>query len=86
MMLAAYGGWLAAGLAMVVWLALQRASAARMEAVTRACHELRGPLTAARLGLELGCHGQNLSTAQLRAIGSELGRASPGPGRSGRRA
>ena len=29
----------------------------RMEAVARACHELRGPLTAARLGLELAAAG-----------------------------
>ena len=47
----------------------------REEAVARACHELRGPLTAAALGVELGLAREALSPAQLRAIDSELGRA-----------
>ena len=47
-----------------------------MEAVARACHELRGPLAAARLGLELGVRVGELSPAQLRALELELGRAS----------
>ena len=41
-----------------------------------ACHELRGPITAARLGLELGSRRGELSSARLRAIDTELGRAS----------
>jgi signal transduction histidine kinase len=45
-----------------------------MESVARACHELRGPLTAVRLGLELGLRG-GLSPARARAIDLELGRA-----------
>ena len=49
-----------------VWLR-RRALGARMEAVARACHELRGPITAARLGLELG-----------RAAGQAVGRRSCG--------
>jgi signal transduction histidine kinase len=72
---AASGGWLAALALVVAWLLLQRGVAAHSEAVTRACHELRGPLAAARLGVELGTRGRPLSAAQLRAIGSELGRA-----------
>jgi signal transduction histidine kinase len=68
-------GWLAAALAGGAWLLLQRGLSERMEAVARACHELRGPLTAARLGLELGTRGDSLSAAQLRAIELELGRA-----------
>jgi signal transduction histidine kinase len=76
MSLAMVGGWLAAAVALGLWLLLQRLSAARMEAVVRACHELRGPLTAARLGLELGTRGEGLSTTQARVIDTELGRAS----------
>jgi signal transduction histidine kinase len=60
-----------------------------MEAVERACHELRGPLTAARLGLQLGDRAGQVSADRLRAIDLELGRAvlaledldSPGPAR-----
>lgn len=66
------GGWLLAavgiGAATVLWVRLAR----HLEAVTRACHEVRGPLTAVRLGLEL----RQLSHARLRAIELELGRAS----------
>lgn len=69
---AACTGWVAAA---VVWLIVQRAVDVRMEAVARACHELRGPITAARLGVELGSRGGALSAAQLAAIHSELRRA-----------
>jgi signal transduction histidine kinase len=72
---AAYGGWLAAAVAAAAWLAVQRVLVVRREAVTRACHELRGPLTAVGLALDLGCREERLSSAQLRAIRSELGRA-----------
>jgi signal transduction histidine kinase len=73
---AACGGWVAAGVLTALWLAVQRVLDARMEAVARACHELRGPIGAARLGLELGSRVGTLSAEQLRAIDSELGRAS----------
>jgi signal transduction histidine kinase len=59
----------------LAWCSGQRRLALRSEAVARACHELRGPLTAARLGLDLGTRGHPLSAAHIRAIGSELGRA-----------
>jgi signal transduction histidine kinase len=72
---AACGGWVAAGVLTALWLAVQRALDARMEAVARACHELRGPIGAARLGLELGSRAGTLSAEQLRTIDSELGRA-----------
>jgi signal transduction histidine kinase len=72
---AACGGWVAAGVLTALWLAVQRVLDARMEAVARACHELRGPIGAARLGLELGSRGGTLSAEQLRAIDAELGRA-----------
>lgn len=72
---AACGGWVAAAVLTATWLAVQRALDSRMEAVARACHELRGPIGAARLGLELGSRGGALSAEQLLAIDAELGRA-----------
>ena len=70
------GGWLVATAAVFSGLVARRSSEMRMEAVARACHELRGPLAAARLGLELGVRVGELSPAQLRALDLELGRAS----------
>jgi signal transduction histidine kinase len=70
------GGWLVASVAVCSGLVVRRTSDIRMEAVARACHELRGPLAAARLGLELGVRVGELSPAQLRALDLELGRAS----------
>ena len=70
------GGWLVASVAVFAGVAARRSSETRMEAVARACHELRGPLAAARLGLELGVRVGQLSPAQLRALDLELGRAS----------
>jgi signal transduction histidine kinase len=72
---ATFVGWLTAAALATIWLCAHRALDTRMEAVARACHELRGPITAARLGLELGSRTGALSSAQLRAIGTELGRA-----------
>jgi signal transduction histidine kinase len=68
-------GWLAAGVAAGGAVIARRSLGLRMEAVARACHELRGPLTAARLGLALGVRGGELSPAQLRALDLELARA-----------
>jgi signal transduction histidine kinase len=68
-------GWVAAALVGALAVSLVRAYGDRMEAVARACHELRGPLTAARLGLAVPA-GQGLpSPGRLRAIDTELGRA-----------
>jgi signal transduction histidine kinase len=72
---AALGGWVAAGAAGAIAAAARRTLSVRMESVARACHELRGPLTAARLGLQLGADGGDLSAARLRAIDLELGQA-----------
>jgi len=72
---ATLGGWVAAGLAGAVALLVWRALEGRMEAVARACHELRGPITAARLGLELGARVGELSPARMRAIDLELEQA-----------
>jgi signal transduction histidine kinase len=71
----AFAGWIAAGVAVGVLLAVRRALADRMAAVARACHELRGPLTAARLGLAPPGGGDALPRGRLRAIDAELGRA-----------
>ncbi len=73
---AALAGWATAVVTLAMALGAWRALGTRMEAVARACHELRGPITAARLGLELGSRRGELSAARLRAIDTELGRAS----------
>ncbi|MFZ0039825.1 MAG: HAMP domain-containing sensor histidine kinase [Solirubrobacteraceae bacterium] len=73
---AALGGWIAAGIVGAMFAVAWRALESRMEAVARACHELRGPITAARLGLSLGSRVGELSPASLRALDVELGRAS----------
>jgi signal transduction histidine kinase len=62
-----------AGLAAVALMRLRMASVA--EAAARACHELRGPLAAARLGLELSSRGGSTDDPRLRAIELELARA-----------
>jgi signal transduction histidine kinase len=69
------GGWFAASAAAVAAAGVWRALFSRMERVARACHELRAPLTAVRLGLELGARGGELSPERLRAIDLELARA-----------
>jgi signal transduction histidine kinase len=68
-------GWLTASGAGLAAGRAWRALTGRMESVARACHELRGPLTAARLGLQLGASAGELSPARMRAIDLELGRA-----------
>ncbi|MBV8954662.1 MAG: hypothetical protein JO179_11020, partial [Solirubrobacterales bacterium] len=68
-------GWVSAGLALLCALLVSRALGARMETVVRASHELRGPITAARLGLELTRRDSTVSASTLRAIDLELSRA-----------
>ena len=68
-------GWVAAGLVGALALTVRRLYGDRMEAVARACHELRGPLTAARLGLASPGGHELPSPGRLRAIDAELGRA-----------
>jgi len=73
----AIGGWLAAlGVAAAWRIALSR----RMQLIARACHELRGPLTAARLGLRLATQGPGGRSTRgvggiLSSVEHELGRA-----------
>ena len=71
----AVGGWLAAAVAVSVAVWAWRMRAVSMEAVVRACHELRGPITASRLGLELESRTAERSPERLRAIDLELDRA-----------
>jgi signal transduction histidine kinase len=71
----AIAGWVAAAVALVATAAVRRTLSVRMQAVARACHELRGPLGAVQLGLELGARPGQLSPERLRAIELELGRA-----------
>lgn len=72
---ASLSGWVVAGIAAALLLAARRSLDARWAAVARACHELRGPLTAVRLGLSFGSRAGDLSPRRLRAIDAELGRA-----------
>jgi signal transduction histidine kinase len=66
-------GWAAFVLAAVVALRSLHAAAVRGQAVARACHEVRGPLAAARLGLESSTPSP--APGRLRAIEVELARA-----------
>ena len=72
----ALAAWTGAVLGTAAALIVGHSRRVRMEAVARACHELRGPLSAVRLGLELESAGGELTPARLRAIDLELGRAS----------
>lgn len=68
-------GWFV-GAAAVVWALVSGWDrGARREAVARACHELRGPITAARLGAALMLRGGDVSLSVVRAIDLELSRA-----------
>ncbi len=55
----AIAGWLACGAMTAAAMLVRHALAVRSERIARACHEVRGSLTAARLGLEWGAraHG-----------------------------
>ncbi|MGH2888971.1 MAG: sensor histidine kinase, partial [Solirubrobacteraceae bacterium] len=75
MLAVSVGGWVGAAAGALAAIRARRTLGTRMEAVARACHELRGPLTAARLGLALPSGGPSPSTGRLRAIDAELGRA-----------
>lgn len=65
-------GWVVA--VAVAWWALRLRSVLewRMELVARACHELRGPITAAKLGLELVARSAEIKPGALHAIDLEL--------------
>jgi len=67
----AVAGWLVAVGTALAALIFRRLLATRMELVARASHELRGSITALRLGVRPG----DPSPARLRALDLELGRA-----------
>ena len=75
MIVAAVLGWVLAGVGFGVAMRARRRLRDRMEAVARACHEVRGPLTTIGLGLSLAGGAGGLSVARLRAIETELARA-----------
>ena len=68
-------GWAAAAVAVVLAAWFRHQLACCGEEVARACHEVRGPLTAARLGLTLGQRMGRLEPYRLRALDQELERA-----------
>jgi signal transduction histidine kinase len=65
-------GW---GLVIVLAVWFRLALAARAVLVARACHELRGPLCAIGLGVELVTRTGRLPALRVRALELELGRA-----------
>jgi signal transduction histidine kinase len=71
----ALSGWVLAAAALAAAATTRQILVSRTKAVARACHELRGPLTAARLGLELESRTGQLAEARVRAIELELRRA-----------
>ena len=72
---AALSGWFVAAAMFASVLLAVRVLAGRSEALARACHELRGPLTTVRLGLSLATRPGGLSAEQIAALDTELGRA-----------
>ena len=66
------GGWLVAA---VLAVSSRRAAASRVDRIARACHELRGPLCAVGLGVELAGRSGQLPPRRVRALELELGRA-----------
>jgi DNA-binding response OmpR family regulator len=68
-------GWCLAVVALVLAVGYRLALRRRGELVVRACHELRGPLTAARLALHAGARHAEAAPARLVAVELELRRA-----------
>jgi signal transduction histidine kinase len=75
MTVASLSGWLLAAAAGLTLLGIRHVAQARRETVARACHEVRGPLTAVRLGLAAVAGAGGVEPARLMALDSELGRA-----------
>jgi DNA-binding response OmpR family regulator len=67
--------WLLAAVAIAVAAASHLELRRRRELVARACHELRGPLTAAHLALHAGARHGDAAQGRLAAIDLELERA-----------
>lgn len=91
MIVVATVGWLAAAAAIAVAWRARLELARRCELVARACHELRGPLFAASLGLHAVAREADAPARRLAAVELELRRATLalddlGAAQSGRRA
>ena len=71
----ALSGWMTSGLLVGSLVARARSLRAMVETVAHCCHELRGPLLAARLGLELEARTGGSASGRQRSIGLELDRA-----------
>ena len=71
----ALAGWALAFAALAAGAVIAHELSRRMELVARACHELRGPLTSARLGLHLLTRRDEATRPRLSAIDLELRRA-----------
>lgn len=71
----ALAGWGLALCALTVAAVVRCRSSRYAEAVARACHELRGPLAALRLGLDLALRAGQLPNERLRGLDLEVGRA-----------
>lgn len=68
-------GWVLAVGAIAAAAFARHRMASLAEAVARTCHELRGPLTAARLGLVVAFRTGQVADVRLRALELDLGRA-----------
>jgi len=68
-------GWTVALAALALAAAWRQRLARRMELVARACHEVRGPLTAAHLGIHLAARPDARVAPRLAVIELELRRA-----------
>jgi signal transduction histidine kinase len=68
-------GWGLAVVALAVAAGAELRRSRRLETVARAAHELRGPITAALLGVGLGLRRGGLAASPLRAVELELERA-----------
>ena len=67
-------GWMLAGALLVLAAHLDRRARRRAELVARACHELRGPLTAAGLALYAAGRRGEASSARVAAVDLQLRR------------
>lgn len=67
--------WLVAALAGVGWLRSGLRARVRSELIARACHEVRGPLTAALLALHAAAHPRPGAPASIAGVQREIDRA-----------
>lgn len=74
-MILSASGWLLASAGLACALATWWLGARRAEAIARATHELRGPLTAARLGLHAAMRSDRAPAGRLKAIELQLASA-----------